>query len=238
MRKTLRYELYRLHLSNALYYSLFACILVSFITHYVIAGKMESPMVYGVCFEFITPYMLVMLLPGLFIGSELRGGRIKNILLSANSRNAIYFSKMIIYNIAICIIILFYLLIMTFWNIKGLGLQEVDGMNSFVYFLRCFGIGSLFCITVAAVLFLFATIAKNAIIPIVSALGMFFLDMILSANLKWAVAEKIVPSIILQNMMDIDPPKSTVITFFVATVLITVISYGLSLLIFKRRTYK
>ncbi len=174
----------------------------------------------------------------IFIGCEFRGGRIKNTLLSANSRESIYFSKVIVYNIVICIIILFYLLIMTLWNIKGLGLQEIEGMSSFLYFLRCFGIGLLFCITISAVLFLFATIAKNAVIPIVGALGMFFLDLILYANLEWAVAVKIVPSIIIQNMMDINPPKSTVITFFVSTTLIIVISYALSLLIFKRRAYK
>lgn len=238
MRKLLKFEIYRLWYSYALLYSMLFCIPLAVVSQLVVAANPQSPVIYGYAFEFFVPQMLVIVVPALFIAREQQKGRIKTSLLCGQSRIKIFISKTLIYYLAVIFVVLFYVLLLTLINAKGLSIKDIGEESSFEYFLRCVSIGLSYCIMLATILLLTSITFKNPIITIISGIFLFLIDFFMQSTVDWRVADKIVPSAMVSELMT-KTDDATVIASYVMTVVITtLITYVISMIVFLKRNYK
>ena len=238
MKNLLKYELYRLWYSHTLLYAMLICIPLAIISQLVIAGNPQSPAIYGMAFEFFVPQMLVIVVPTLFIAREQKKGIIKTSLLCGQNRIKVFFAKTLIYYFAIFIVFLFYILLLTFINAKGLHIQVIDNENSIIYFLRCTSIGLSYCIMLSTILLTVSIIFKNSTITVVSGIILFCINFFMQATVDWRIADKIVPSAMIEKLMMKTNDMAIMINFILMIILTTTITYIVSFIVFFKRNYK
>ena len=155
-----------------------------------------------------------------------------------NNRIKIFISKTLIYYLAVIFVVLFYVLLLTLINAKGLSIKDIGEESSFEYFLRCVSIGLSYCIMLATILLLTSITFKNPIITIISGIFLFLIDFFMQSTVDWRVADKIVPSAMVNELMT-KTDDATVIASYVMTVVITtLITYVISMIVFLKRNYK
>lgn len=238
MRRLLKYEWLKLRYSYSMIYACLICILSACITNFVIAGVPQSPFIYSVAFEFYIPQMLVFIIPSLFIAGGLRNGKVKTELLSGEKRYKIFIAKTIIYYFALFIIVNVYLLLLTFMNIKGIGIQVINGENSFVYFLRCASVGFVYCFMLSSILLFVSVLFKNPILTAIGSLVLFLIELLLKNVIDLHIADKIIPSLIVEQII-FKNSDATVIAIFVSMIVfVSSVSNVLSLMVYCHRNYK
>lgn len=238
MKNLLKYETYRLWYSYTLLYAILFCFPLAIISQLVIAGNPQSPAIYGMAFEFFVPQMLVIVVPALFIAREQKKGLIKTSLLCGQNRIKVFFSKTIIYYFTVIFVCLFYVLLLTLFNAKGLHIQIIDNENSVVYCFRCISIGLSYCVMLSTLLLLISIVFKNPIITIISGMVLFFINFFMQATIDWRIADKIVASTMIESLMMKTMDIAVITNYILLITLTTIIAYIASLIVFFKRNYK
>jgi|GEM_PF-2814404 membrane protein len=237
MKRIFKYEYYKLFHSYSWVYAILICIVAACITNYVIAGAPQSSYVYGVAFEYFIPQLILAAIP-IFIASGLRGGKIKIELLSGEKRYKLFIAKTLVYYFTQFIVVNIYLLVLTFLNIKGVGQATINGENSFVYFLRSASIGMTYCFMLSTVLLFVSVLFRNPIVTIIADIILIVIEFVLKSTVDWRVADKVVPSLIIEQMIKKTNDKLVILSFTLMIVVISVSFYISSLLAYCKRDYK
>lgn len=238
MKKLLKFEIYRLWCSYALVYSILFCIPLAIISQLVVAANPQSPVIYGYAFEFFVPQMLVLTVPVLSIAREQQKGLIKTALLCGQSRIKVFLAKTIVYYLAIIFVVLFYILLLTFFNAKGLSVHSVGAESSFEYFLRCVSIGLSYCIALASLLLFIGIAFKSPLITMASGLIFYFIDFLMQSTVDWRVADKVVLSAMVNELMTKTTDMAVIASYVMTVVLTTLIAYVISMIVFLKKNYK
>lgn len=238
MKKLLRYEYHKLLYSYSLVYAAIVCIIAACITNFLIAGAPQSPYVYGVAYEFYVPQIISAAVPTVFIADGIRGGKIKTELLSGEKRYKIFIAKSLICFLAQFIVVAFYLLVLTLLNVKGIGEELMTGENSFVYFLRCASIGTTYCFMLSTVLIFASVLFRNPLITITADIILIIIEFMLKSTIDWRIADRIVPSLMIEQLIQKTCDKFVALNFSLMIVVTTILFYILSLIIYCRKNYK
>lgn len=238
MKKLLKYEWYRLIYSYALIYACLICIPLACITNFLIAGAPESPHVYGLAFEFYIPQMLAITVPAVFIANGLKKGKIKTELLSGEKRYKIFISKSILFYLAAFIVFNVYIILLTLFNVKGIGIQTIYGENSFVYFLRCASVGFAYYFMISTVLMLVAVLFKSSTLTVIGGISMFLFEFLLRGTVDSDISDKVVPSLIIEQLVAKSADTAVVVGFSLMVVIISVLSYVSAMSVYCKRDYK
>ena len=121
---------------------------------------------------------------------------------------------------------------------KGLSLQVIDNEHSAIYFLRCSSIGFSYCIMLSTLLLSVSIIFKNPSVTVVSGIILFCIDFFMQAMVDWRVADRIVPSAMLEAVMTKTDDAAVMTSFILTVTLTTIIAYAVSLIVFYKRDYK
>lgn len=237
MKRIFKYEYYKLFHSYSWAFAILVCIFAACITNYVIAGEPRSPYVYGVAFDYFIPQLILAAIP-IYIASGLRGGKIKIELLSGEKRYKLFIAKTIVYYFTQFIVVNIYLLVLTFLNIKGVGQATINGENSFIYFLRSASIGMTYCFMLSTVLLFVSVLFRNPIVTIIADIVLIVIEFVLKSTVDWRVADKVVPSLIIEQMIQKTNDKLVILSFTLMIVVISVSFYISSLLAYCKRDYK
>ena len=238
MKDLLRYEISRLWYSKTLLYSFLVCIPATLIGWALIGGRPGVPQAYNTAFEFFIPQLLVFLVPALFIAREQRGGMAKISLLSGKSRIQVFTAKALVYYLAITLTFCFYLALIALMN-AGVVSRFKPEPNGFVYFLRYVSVGYAYCIAISSVLLAVAFLFRNPLVSVVSGFGLFVIDFILmSSGMPGRIADIIVPSLLVQQLMTSHPSADAVLSFTLMTVLLTLLGNAAALLVILKKNYK
>lgn len=238
MTNLLKFELNRLWYSYALFYAIPLCIFAACITQFVVAGNPQSPAVFGMSFEFFIPHLLIVTVPTVYVAKGQQKGIVRTSLLSGQNRYKIFVSKALVYFSAIFIVLIFYIILVSLMNAKGMQLQKIADENSFVYFLKCASIGFSYCFMLSSLLFLIAIAFGNAIICLLADLVLFLIDFIMKSTLDWRVSDKIVPSAIMEAIMNDSTDKTIIIHFTLMVIITFFIALFISMVVFRYRNYK
>ena len=238
MKNLLKYEWYRLLYSYTLIYACLICFPLACITTFVIAGAPQSPAIYGLAFEFFIPQFLVLVIPIVFIADEQHRGSIKTQLLSGEKRYKIFFAKTLVYYFALFIVFIVYLLIISLMNAKGLGVKIFHNENTFVYFLRCASVGFAYCFMLSTILLFISVFLKKPILTAISDIILFLMEFLLKGVIDWRIADKIVPSLMIEQLIAQTSEVSIIAVFTSLIIFVSFICYILSLIIFCKQTYK
>lgn len=176
--------------------------------------------------------------PTLFIAREQKKGIIKTSLLCGHSRVKVFLAKTTIYYFAVILVFLFYIFLLKLINVKGLSLQVIDNEHSAIYFLRCSSIGFSYCIMLSTLLLSVSIIFKNPSVTVVSGIILFCIDFFMQAMVDWRVADRIVPSAMLEAVMTKTDDAAVMTSFILTVTLTTIIAYAVSLIVFYKRDYK
>ena len=238
MKNLLKYEFYKLKYSYSLIYASLICILLSCVTNFVIAGAPQSPIVYSMAFEFFIPQLLVFSIPSLFIANGIRNGKIKTELLCGAKRPLIFFAKTIVYYFALFVIFNFYILLLTFMNIKDIGVQLINGENSFLFFLRSASIGFAYCFMLSTILLFISVLFTSPTLTSIGSFILFLIEFLAKSTIDWRIADRIVPSLMIEQLILKNADINTIIGFSLMIFLVTVIFYILSIIIYCKKSYK
>lgn len=237
MKRIFKYEYYKLFHSYSWVFAILVCIFAACITNFVIAGEPRSPYVYGVAFDYFIPQLILAAIP-IYIASGLRSGKIKIELLSGEKRYKLFIAKTIVYYFTQFIVVNIYLLVLTFLNIKGVGQATINGENSFVFFLRSASIGMTYCFMLSTVLLFVSVLFRNPIVTIIADIVLIVIEFVLKSTVDWRVADKVVPSLIIEQMIQKTNDKLVILSFTLMIVVISVSFYISSLLAYCKRDYK
>ena len=81
-------------------------------------------------------------------------------------------------------------------------------------------------------------IFKNPSVTVASGIILFCIDFFMQAMVDWRVADRIVPSAMLEAVMTKTDDAAVMTSFILTVTLTTIIAYAVSLIVFYKRDYK
>lgn len=237
MKKIIKHEHLQFIYSYSLAFSIPICIIAACITNFVIAGAPQSAYVYGVAFEHYIPQMILVTVPTTYIAAGLHKEQTNAELPYSEKRYAVFIAKSVIYYVAQFIVINIYLLVLTLFNINGIT-QQINGEMAILYFLRSTSIGIAYCFMLSTILFLVSISFRNTVTTIIADIALTIVGMILKSTVNWRVANKVIPCLMMEQLIDKTNNNQIIIRFSLSVIIISIMLYISALLIYCNRDNK